>query len=65
MESPWEKGLSKMEWRVSRGGNPPAKGENMVKNITLDSSVIVSSLLEKELRHKEAFETSTQSPLWS
>ena len=26
----------------------------MVKRITLDSSVIVSSLLEKEPRHKEA-----------
>jgi predicted nucleic acid-binding protein len=28
----------------------------MVKRITLDSSVIVSSLLENEPRHKEAFE---------
>ena len=28
----------------------------MVKRITLDSSVIVSSLLEKEPRHKEALE---------
>ena len=31
----------------------------MVKRITLDSSVIVSSLLEKEPRHKEAFEIWT------
>ena len=31
----------------------------MVKRITLDSSVIVSSLLEKEPRHQEAFETWT------
>ena len=31
----------------------------MVKRITLDSSVIVSSLLEKEPRHKEALEIWT------
>ena len=31
----------------------------MVKRITLDSSVIVSSLLEKEPRHNEAFEIWT------
>jgi predicted nucleic acid-binding protein len=31
----------------------------MVKRITLDSSIIVSSLLEKEPRHKEALEIWT------
>jgi predicted nucleic acid-binding protein len=31
----------------------------MVKRVTLDSSVIVSSLLEKEPRHKEAFDLWT------
>jgi len=31
----------------------------MVKRITLDSSVIISSLLEKEPRHKEALEILT------
>jgi len=56
MESPWEESLIKLGWPLSRRRNPPAKGEGTVKRITLDSSVIVSSLLEKELRHQEAFE---------
>src|SRR4030042_2899780 len=59
MESPWEESLSKVEWPPSRRRNPPTKGEDMVRRRTLDSSVIVSSLLEKEPRHKEALEIWT------
>src|SRR4030067_1882457 len=59
MESPWKETLSKVEWPLSRRRNPPTKGEDMVKRITLDSSIIVSSLLEKEPRHKEALEIWT------
>jgi predicted nucleic acid-binding protein len=48
-----------VEWSLSLRRNPGTKREGMVKRITLDSSVIVSSLLEKEPRHKEAFEIWT------
>ena len=48
-----------MEWSLRRRRNSPTKGKGMVKRVTLDSSVIVSSLLEKEPRHKEAFDIWT------
>src|SRR4030042_6146283 len=59
MESPWKESLSKVEWPLSRRRKPRTKGEGMVKRITLDSSLIVSSLLEKEPRHREALEIWT------
>jgi hypothetical protein len=54
MEAVGRRNIIKMEENLCRGRNQYATGEILVKKLTIDSLVIISSLLENEQRHKEA-----------
>ena len=52
-------------WYICSQWNRSTKRKNVVKRLTLDSSVIIASLLKKEPRHREALGIwNTMNRLW-
>jgi len=55
MEDIGRKSVIQMEQSLGSGRNKSTTGEIMVKKLTIDGSVIISSLLKSEPRHKEGY----------